>query len=253
MSYNVHGCKGMDGRVSTERIARVIARYNPDIVALQELDSGRRRSSGVNQVELIAGKLGMSFYFHPARRNQLEEYGNAILSRYPMEMIKKDSLPKLWNKTFLEPRGAIWVMVDLQGTKINIINTHLSLWSKERRLQMKSLLSGDWLRHPDCNGPIILCGDLNMAPHSPVYKEIIKRFNDSQLMLTGHKPIKTWFSGYPFRRIDHVFLTAEFNVQSIEGTHTTLDRLASDHLPVTVDLSLERVMINEDNSNWSRK
>lgn len=238
MSYNVHGCKGMDGRVSTERIARVIARYDPDIVALQELDAGRSRSSGVNQVEIIAKKLGMSFQFHPARRHQQEEYGNAILSRYPMEMIKKDSLPKLWNKTFLEPRGAIWVYVLYQGARINVINTHLSLWSKERRLQMNTLLSGDWMRHPDCSGPIILCGDLNMAPNSVVYKEIMKKFNDSQLMLSGHKPIKTWFSGYPFRRIDHVFLSAEFNVQSIEGSHTTLDRMASDHLPVTVDLTL---------------
>jgi hypothetical protein len=47
MSYNVHGCKGMDGRVSTDRIARVIARYNPDIVALQELDVRLIKRSGL--------------------------------------------------------------------------------------------------------------------------------------------------------------------------------------------------------------
>lgn len=247
MSYNVHGCRGMDGRVSTDRIARVIARYDPDVVALQELDAGRLRSAGVDQAEMIAKRLGMSFYFHSARRHKEEQYGNAILSRYPIALVKKDSLPKLWDRTFLEPRGAIWVMVDHHGTKINLVNTHLSLWSEERLLQMQTLLSGDWLRHPDCSGPIILCGDLNMSPKSRVYKEICKRLNDSQLMLAGHKPAKTWFAGYPFRRIDHIFVTPEIRVHSVHVSHTALDRSASDHLPIITDVSLElenSVLIN---------
>jgi endonuclease/exonuclease/phosphatase family metal-dependent hydrolase len=240
MSYNVHGCKGMDGRISTDRIARVIARYNPDVVALQELDAGRLRSFGVDQAQRIAKGLEMSFQFHPAFCNKDEQYGNAILSRYPMALIKKDALPKLWGKAFLESRGAIWVMVDYQGTKINIINTHLSLLPKEQLLQIKTLLSSDWLRHTDCSGPIILCGDLNTVPNTPVYKEICKRFKDSQLMLAGHKPAKTWFAGYPIRRIDHIFVTPEFCVSSIQVSHTALDRLASDHLPIIIDLCLEQ-------------
>ena len=241
MSYNVHGCKGMDSRISTDRIARVIARERPDVVALQELDTGRLRSLGVDQAESIARRLGMSFQFHPAFRNKDEQFGNAILSRYPMALIKKDTLPKLlWGKLFLESRGAIWVVVDYQGTKINIINTHLSLWPKEQLLQIKTLLSGDWLRHPDCGGLAILCGDLNTSPNSFVYKEICKRLKDSQLMLKGHKPSKTWVAGFPFRRIDHIFVSSEFSVSSIQVPHTALDRLASDHLPIMVGLCLDQ-------------
>jgi len=240
MSYNVHGCKGMDNRISTDRIARVIARYNPDIVALQELDAGRLRSFGIDQAQRIAKRLEMSFHFHPAFHYKDEQYGNAILSRYPIVLIKKDVLPKLWNKAFLEFRGAIWVMLDYQGTKINIINTHLSLWPKERLLQIKTLLDGDWLEHPDCSGPVILCGDLNMVPNSPVYKEICKKFKDSQLMVDGHKPLKTWFAGLPVMRIDHIFVTPEFCVKSIQVSHTALDRVASDHLPIIADLNLEQ-------------
>src|SRR5690606_25634562 len=41
MTYNVHSCIGMDGKLDPERIARVIARARPDVVALQELDVGR--------------------------------------------------------------------------------------------------------------------------------------------------------------------------------------------------------------------
>jgi len=238
MSYNVHGCKGMDGRISTDRIVRVITRNDPDVVALQELDVGRSRSFNIDQAQRIARKLDMSFQFHPAFQDKNGQYGNAILSRYPMALIKKEALPKLWRKKFLEYRGAVWVKIDIQGTKINIINTHLSLWPKEQLLQIKTLLSKDWLESPDRGGPVILCGDLNTSPRSSVYKEICKKFNDSQLMMEGHLPSKTWFAGFPIRRIDHIFITPEFCVNSIQVSHTALDRSASDHLPVIAELSL---------------
>ena len=133
MSYNVHGCAGMDGCISTERIARVIARYNPDIIALQELDVGRLRSGKIDQAEMIARKLEMKYHFHPAFRWKDEQYGNAILSRYPMALIKSGSLPILADKRRQhEPRGVLWVSVEFEGKKIQVFNTHLSLWPRER-------------------------------------------------------------------------------------------------------------------------
>ncbi len=49
MTYNVHRCVGGDGVRSPLRIARVIAEYRPDVVALQELDVGRARTGGGDQ------------------------------------------------------------------------------------------------------------------------------------------------------------------------------------------------------------
>lgn len=66
MTYNIHGAVGMDGRFSMERIARVIARHRPDIVALQEVDVGRPRSDRLDQAALLADRLGMTFCFCPA-------------------------------------------------------------------------------------------------------------------------------------------------------------------------------------------
>jgi len=240
MSYNVHGCQGMDGFISIDRIARVITRYNPDVIALQELDAGRLRSAGVDQAERIARRLEMSFQFHPAFRYKDEQYGNAILSRYPMGLVKQEALPKLSDKKFYEPRAAIWAVVDYQGLKINIINTHLSVWPREQAVQIRALLSKDWLQHPDCHGPLILCGDMNMTPGSPVYKEICKKLKDSQSILVGHRPSQTWFAGYPFRRIDHIFVTPDFHVTSIHTVHTALAKSASDHLPLIVDFGLKQ-------------
>ncbi|HEU5396499.1 MAG TPA: alkaline phosphatase family protein, partial [Verrucomicrobiae bacterium] len=76
MTYNVHGCRGMDGRISPMRIARVIERADADIVALQELDFGRVRSQRHDQPNLIAAALGMSAQFCPTVIDEDEQYGH---------------------------------------------------------------------------------------------------------------------------------------------------------------------------------
>jgi hypothetical protein len=84
VSYNVHACVGMDGRLSLERVARVIARSQADVVALRELDIGRGRSDYQDQAQEIARLLEMDWHFHPAWALAEEQYGDAVLSRLPM-------------------------------------------------------------------------------------------------------------------------------------------------------------------------
>ena len=71
----------------------------------------------------------------------------------------------------LEPRGAICVEIELGGRCFQVINTHLSLSPRERRIQAEALLGPEWLGHPDCRAPRVLCGDFNAAPWFPVSKE----------------------------------------------------------------------------------
>src|SRR5690606_8892347 len=59
VTYNVHRCVGNDRRLDVARIAEVLARLRPDIVALQELDVGRARTNGVDQAHEIAARLDM--------------------------------------------------------------------------------------------------------------------------------------------------------------------------------------------------
>jgi len=237
MSYNVHGCAGMDGCISTERITRVIARYRPDIIALQELDVGRLRSGGIDQAETIARKLEMTYHFHPAFRWKDEQYGNAILSRYPMALIKSGSLPIVADKRRPhESRGVLWVTVEFEGKKIQVFNTHLSWWPHERVIQADALLSEQWLGHPDCRGPVILCGDFNCLPRSTAHRKICGKLYDSQSVLAGHRPRGTWFGHYPVGRIDYVFINTHFQVDSITVPRTDLEKIASDHLPLVTEL-----------------
>lgn len=235
MTYNVHSCIGMDGRSSPERIARLIARYEPDIVALQELDLGRARSGAMDQARQIAHLLEMEYHFHATLRVAEEEYGNAVLTHLPMRPVRAGPLPRLAN---CEPRGALWVAVDAHGTEIQVLNTHLSLWPKERRLQARELAGETWLGHPDCRSPAVLIGDFNALPGSAAYRVLRTHLRDAQSEVPGHRPQKTLFGRYPSARIDHVFVDHGAEVIAAEVPRTQLANVASDHLPLIVDLRL---------------
>jgi endonuclease/exonuclease/phosphatase family metal-dependent hydrolase len=238
MTYNVHSCIGMDGKLSPERIARVIARCAPDIVALQELDVGRARTEGLDQAHIIAQCLEMEFHFHPAMHIEEERYGDAILTHLPMRLVKTGTLPGLPGKPGLEPRGVLWVETELGGTAIQVLNTHLGLLPRERRAQAEALLGPDWLGHPACSGPVVLCGDFNALPSSPVCRRLRSRLNDAQIELESHRPRSTFFGRFPTARIDHVFVDYSLTVADIEVPDSELVRVASDHLPLIVELRL---------------
>ncbi len=238
MTYNVHSCIGMDGKLDAERIARVIARANPDVVALQELDVGRARTDGMDQAHLIARYLEMEFHFHPSLHVEEERYGDAILTHLPQRLVKAGPLPGLTDKPRLEPRGALWVAIDLHGTEVQIINTHLGLYPRERAAQMETMLGSDWLAHEQCRGPVILCGDFNALPSSSVCSRLGGRLKDVQTEAQNHRPQGTYPSRFPSVRIDHIFTSPKLHVTGIEVPASELARTASDHLPLLAEVRI---------------
>ena len=240
MTYNVHSCIGLDGKVDVERIARVIALANPDVVALQELDVGRDRSLGLDQAQLIARYLEMEFHFHPAMHLEEERYGDAILTHLPLRLVKAGLLPGLADKPKLEPRGAIWAAVEWHGQEVHIINTHLGLNSRERLAQIDCLLGPDWLGHPDCRGPVVFCGDLNAPPASEVCRRMRRQLQDAQTALAQHRPRQTFPSRFAALRIDHIFTSKTLAVTAVAVPGSYLARVASDHLPLLAQLRIPR-------------
>jgi endonuclease/exonuclease/phosphatase family metal-dependent hydrolase len=238
MTYNVHGCVGMDGKLDAERIARVIARARPDVVALQELDVGRLRSLGMDQAHRIARYLEMEFHFHPAMHLEEERYGDAILTHLPQRLVKAGPLPGLAGKPHLEPRGALWVAVELHGREVQIINTHMGLYPHERIAQAAALLGSDWLAHEACREPVILCGDFNALPSSPVCRRLGGPLRDAQAEAKHGRPQATFSSRLPRMRIDHIFISPGLEVRGIEVPHSELARVASDHLPLIAEIRL---------------
>ncbi|MDP1678637.1 MAG: endonuclease/exonuclease/phosphatase family protein [Candidatus Nitrotoga sp.] len=242
MTYNVHSCIGMDGKLDAERIARVIARARPDVVALQELDVGRARTEGMDQAHLIARYLEMEFHFHPSLHLEEERYGDAILTHLPQRLVKVGPLPGLADKPQLEPRGALWVAIELHGKEIQIINTHLGLYPRERLAQIDTLLGSDWLAHEQCRRDlVILCGDFNALPSSSVYRRLGGRLRDAQTVAQHHRPKGTYSSRFPTVRIDHIFISSGLEVTGINVPASEFARIASDHLPLVAELRIPRL------------
>jgi len=242
MTYNVHGCVGVDGKLDVGRIAAVIGQARPDIVALQELDVGRARSGGIDQAHAIATRLGMNVYFNAALSVEEERYGDAILTALPHRLIKSGPLPTPPRLRRLEPRGALWVQIETASGPVQVINTHLGLVPQEQKTQVAALLGQDWLGHPDCRDPTVLLGDFNATSRYAAYRALAQRLRDVQRAADGGKRpgrvVRTFPSRLPVLRIDHVFVSPGLEATSVFASDTALARAASDHLPLVVDLAI---------------
>jgi endonuclease/exonuclease/phosphatase family metal-dependent hydrolase len=227
LTYNVHSCIGTDRRSEPARIADVIAETGADIIALQELDVGRKRTGSIDQAHMIASLLKMESHFHPALHVEEEQYGDAILTAMPTRLMKAGPLPSVG-----EMRGAIWVQIEIGGTHLNLLNTHLGVRSFDRVRQVTTLLGKEWIGSQKFQAaPAIICGDLNAVPSSPAYKMLARHFRDTQL-LAARRPRPTYPSRLPILRIDHIFVSDGLGVTSATVTATPLVRRASDHLPL---------------------
>jgi endonuclease/exonuclease/phosphatase family metal-dependent hydrolase len=231
MTYNVHGCLGMDGKVSTARIARVIAQYEPDVVALQECYG---ESRGL-QLRAVVKELQTVYHFPSNMYFEQDDFGNAILSVHPMQQIKAVAIPTLSGKP-IEIRGAQWMKVTLEGKDINLVNTHFGLFSLERQRQAEALLGEEWLGGKNCLGPVLLLGDFNAFPSSTVFRTLSAKYKCAQENTEGHKQRNTFPGRYPVSRIDHIFYSPEFEPIKVEVPRSHLARLASDHLPLIAEV-----------------
>lgn len=236
LTYNVHRCVGGDRRLDIDRIVGVIGEHEPDIVCLQELDVGRLRTGMVDQAQAIADRLSMTSRFHPAMAVEAELYGDAILTPHPERLIRADALPTVKGIPGLEPRGAIWSMIEIDGAPVNVINTHLGLVPREQRAQATALSGAGWAG--DCQGATIVAGDFNATSITRPYQIMTRGLEDAQRRL-GLKPtVKTFPSGFPAIRIDHCFVSPEVRVTGVRSTFSPLARVASDHLPLIVDFEI---------------
>jgi endonuclease/exonuclease/phosphatase family metal-dependent hydrolase len=238
VTYNVHRCVGTDRRLDVARVAEVLARLEPDIVALQELDVGRRRTNHVDQAHEIAQRLEMTHHFHAAMQVEEERYGDAILTACPERLVKAGPLPGYPRIRGLEPRGALWVEADIGGRPLQVINTHLGLVPREQQIQAAHLAGAAWLENDACRWPLILLGDFNATASSIVYRTLCAPLAPARRLAPRREPSATFPSAFPVLRIDHLFVSPGVEVKSVFAPYDPLTRAASDHLPLVMDFEL---------------
>ncbi|MEM7227455.1 MAG: endonuclease/exonuclease/phosphatase family protein [Planctomycetota bacterium] len=227
-SYNIRHGAGMDGRIDLDRTAAVLASLNADIIGLQEVDLRATRSGGVNQVNVLAQRLGM----HPAYGSFMDfqggRYGMAMLSRYPIVKVTPLRLPN-----GNEPRIALCVDVRLpDGQVVQVVNVHFD-WVEDDafRFAQAKIVTAHVRDH---NGPCILLGDFNDQPGS----RTMRLFDG--IAGEADKPAEqrlTFPSDDPSIEIDFVYCTPA--ARWAVGSVAVIDEaVASDHRPVVVDLTL---------------
>jgi endonuclease/exonuclease/phosphatase family metal-dependent hydrolase len=229
MTYNIHHGEGLDGRVDLERIAEVIKRERADIVALQEVDKGVARTQRRDLSAELAALSGMSCVFSNNFNHQGGEYGNAILTRFPV--LSATNLHYTMLRTN-EQRGLLKVRLKVGDRELVVMNTHVDF----RADDSERLLNVGQIRAAvEAHGsvPVIVCGDFNDTPGSRTHVRM-KEAMDDVWEVVGQGQGLSYPAAGPTKRIDYVWISKRAPLQpvsaSVMGSH------ASDHLPLLVEL-----------------
>jgi endonuclease/exonuclease/phosphatase family metal-dependent hydrolase len=233
LTYNVHSCIGTDGKHSTDRIADVIASIDPDIVCLQELDLRRPKTLHADQSRLVGERLGMSFHFHPAHKREDEHFGDAILSRHPMALVRAKTFPPVPKPVPDENRGAVLAEVTVAGTTWKVLNTHFGLGREERRLQARHF-TAEWIEKA-LPGPLVVCGDFNSRPGSTVHKVLATKVIDVYHLARVPRG-RTFSTRLPLICLDYIYVSPEIAVHRVQVVRSALTAVASDHFPIVAEL-----------------
>lgn len=196
VSYNIRHGAGNNGKVDLEKTAALLRNLSPDIVGLQEVDNGVKRSGSVNQPEALGKQLGMHAAFGKFMDLQGGSYGMGLLSRHPIESVTEVKLPK-----GNEPRVALAARITLpSGQSIVAVNVHFDWVDDDTYRYAQAEALSNYLN--DLDVPYILLGDFNDVRDSRTLKLLSHNTTEAK------KPEErrfTWPSDKPEMEIDFIF------------------------------------------------
>ncbi len=230
MTFNIHVGMGMDKKLDMQRIADVIIQERPDLVGLQEVDRGVRRTEGIDEIAELARMTRMDYAFGHNLDYQEGQYGVAILSKF---LIEKIDHRKYENRREAERRGMLLVAVDIGGRTINFATTHLDYQRDDGRLfeteQLLRFLA-------DVKNPLIVVGDFNGEPAGSAHKLMLTKFEDAWIGTRAKGDGFTYPADKPSKKIDYIFYRASDGVRAKKTW--VVKTTASDHLPVMAELEI---------------
>jgi endonuclease/exonuclease/phosphatase family metal-dependent hydrolase len=219
-TYNVHKCRGLDGRVSVNRIAAVLREVNADIVALQEVLG--------HQAEALSQELGMAYALGENRKHAGFAYGNASLSRWPIRETRNYDL----TVSGREQRGCLRADVSVNGGGLlHIFNVHLGTSLLERRQQGRKLIAPELLIDKLLRAPRIVLGDFNEWTSGLATKLLRSHLQSADLRL-HLKRSRTYPGVLPFLHLDHIYYDPRLRLEKLCLFRTRKALVASDHLPL---------------------
>lgn len=232
LTWNIHAGIGPDRQYNLARIIDLIRRHEPDIVALQEVDSRGR----AHDLPLDALKLALGHHAAEARTIVAPDghYGHVLMSRWPMRTTLIHDL----SVNRHEPRFAIEACVGLpdgDAETLTVVATHLGLRYAESQEQVQRL--AQILER--LSGRVILMGDFND------WHRLVRRA--LRPLLPGRSNLRTFPARYPVLDLDGLYWRPVD--AAINWWLDPAGRHSSDHLPVVADFLLRAGAAVADASN----
>jgi len=232
VSYNVEFSRKIDEAIRVLRDVPELA--DADVVLLQEMTA--------DATARIASALDMGYVYYPAIHHgrARQDFGNAVLSRWPIEHDEKLVLPHRSRYAGTQ-RAATVATIRVDTTAIRVYSTHLGtpadVSTRRRREQLATILR-DGARFP----AVVVGGDMNMADLGLPAREQGYRW------ATSGTPRTTRFG-----RWDHVLVRGHALALPARAGVVTKGRTASDHSAVWVRIPLRSRPVLQPLQECSRR
>jgi len=228
-TYNIHRCRGMDRRTVPARIVDVLRDIDADVIALQEVIGAGLQGAG--QAEEIGAGLGMGWVMNSVRTLRHHQFGNVILSRYPI--VHHSQYDLSWRTC--EPRNCQRADLQIDGQLLHVYNVHLGTAVLERRYQAKRLAS--FVHDRRVTGAKVLLGDFNEWVRGLETKTLSSLFESVDI--SKHLKRRRTYPGlFPVVHLDHIYYDGPVKVLRVEMPRTRTSLMASDHLPLVATLRI---------------
>ena len=224
LQWNIHAAVDIHGKPNLQRQAEVMRGANPDIVVLNEVEKNCARSNYIDMPKELGKALGMQSVFAAGRLYPPEGMlGNAVLSRYPMELKGAWLMP---NSPY-EPRGAVMLVKIKAPHPFYIVATHLpaSQENEQERVRILAMMV-KMIQNEATDYPTIIVGDLNCEAESDCTRALAK-MNWHAGMVLPTMPVRN-----PKRARDYIVYRPDDKRIELIDRCIIDERTASDHLPV---------------------
>lgn len=236
VTYNVHKCRGLDGRTRPQRIARVLGELGADVIGLQEVLSVAEADPPEDQAHYLAHALEPKYHYELGENRKLRggAYGNVVLSRLPIRGTQNYDITRPGR----EKRGCLRADLELPGGGVlHVFNLHLGTGFFERRYQAELLVREQVLRSPDLRGPRIVLGDFNEWTRGHMTRMLRREFEEVDLRHQLHRR-RTYPGFLPLVHLDHIYYDRALHLQKVGVHRSRTAFVASDHLPLVADFLL---------------
>jgi endonuclease/exonuclease/phosphatase family metal-dependent hydrolase len=228
MTFNIHHGENNLGKTNLTRVVELIKKHKPDLVALQEIDSGAIRSGKLNQMRILSLLSDYEEAFGKTIDFQGGKYGLGILSAHPIESVQRLKLP---NPDSTEPRLLMCALVELSNNKyVRFCNTHLDHQSPLNRGLQAAVINENL---QNSLYPVIVGGDFNATAEDHTLEAMTKYWNDAGA--------NTQWATYPGngKRIDYFWTHKESTFKVLDYV-VLYEPTTSDHQPVIVTYSFDK-------------